>query len=64
MEKLTMTVKEVGETLNISYPTAVKLTNSTGFPVVRVGKRKLIPVFEFKKWLSSQAQQQKAVTSE
>lgn len=51
MEKLTLSVEELGKQLGISKPTAYKLANSKGFPVCQLGKRKIIPVEALQTWL-------------
>lgn len=51
MEKLTLSVEELGKQLGISKPTAYKLVNSKGFPVCRLGKRKIIPIEALQTWL-------------
>ena len=51
MKKYTMTVKEMSQQLGISLPLAYDLTNIVGFPVIRIGKRKIIPLEAFEKWL-------------
>jgi len=53
-EKMTMTVKEMGRELGISLPKAYEITNVKGFPILTVGRRKIIPVAAFKKWLDAQ----------
>ena len=58
MEKLTISVSEVGVALGISRPKAYELTNRADFPVVRVGSRKVIPIDAFKKWLEAQTRGQ------
>lgn len=55
MDKLVLDVKELKEQLGISKASAYEITRSEGFPCFKVGKRILIPVEEFKKWLSQQA---------
>lgn len=55
MEKVTMTVDEVAEALGIARPNAYALAKSNGFPSVRIGKRLIIPVNEFYKWLSEES---------
>jgi len=48
-EKLTMTVAEVAEQLNISKPLAYNLCASRGFPSIKLGERRIVvPVAEFK----------------
>ena len=55
MEKMTMTVAEVGQALGISRPKAYELSNQEGFPVVQIGRRKVIPIEGFKRWLAAQS---------
>ena len=55
MEKLAMNVKEMAELLGISKPKAYDLTEIKGFPVIRLGKRKIIPVESFHAWLKENA---------
>ena len=54
MEKLTMTVREMAATMGISLPTAYNLTEREGFPVIRVGKKKVIPTEQLMKWLEKE----------
>lgn len=51
MNKLTMSVHEMSEQMGISLPKAYELTKQEGFPVLRVGKRVIIPVSAFENWL-------------
>ena len=55
MEKLAMNVKEMSELLGISRPRAYDLTEIKGFPVIRIGKRKIIPIEAFHDWLKENA---------
>lgn len=55
MEKVAMTVKEMGQQLGISPPKAYELTNIKGFPCIQVGRRKIIPIDAFKRWMNEQA---------
>lgn len=55
MEKATMSVQEMALQMGISLSKAYALTRETDFPSVRVGKRVLVPVSEFKAWLSARA---------
>jgi excisionase family DNA binding protein len=50
-EKLTVSIKEMAELLNISLPTAYKLTKTEGFPVLMIGKRQLIPIQGLQAWM-------------
>jgi len=54
MEKMTMTVKEVSESLGISLQVAYQLTFREDFPVILLGRRKVVPVDGFKRWLDAQ----------
>ena len=55
MEKATMSVQELSMQMGISMPKAYELVKSTGFPVIRVGTRILIPVDAYKQWLFRQS---------
>ena len=54
MEKLNWTRKEFMEVNGISSPTAKRWIDTPGFPVIRLGKKILIPIEPFKKWLAAQ----------
>jgi len=54
-----LTVKELKQVLRIGSTKAYELTNLAGFPVVKIGGRKLIPKKSLEKWLEEQAQQEK-----
>jgi len=56
MEKLTMTVDEVGMAMGISRPKAYELTEREDFPLIRVGRRKVVPVDAFRRWLDAQTE--------
>ena len=51
---LTLTVKQLAERLQISMPTAYAMTNQAGFPLIRVGTKKLVPIAGLEKWLGEQ----------
>lgn len=51
VKKLVMTAKDIGNALGISLPKVYKLTETEGFPLLRVGRKKLIPVDGFKRWV-------------
>ncbi len=55
MEKINFTSKEACEAANVSAPTLRKWTRTPGFPVIRAGKKILIPIEPFKRWLEEQA---------
>ena len=54
MEKLTVSVAEAAQMLGISRNSMYDLTESAGFPVIRAGTRKVIPIAEFKQWIGRQ----------
>lgn len=51
MERSTMSVQELSAQMGISLPKAYELTRTSGFPMLRIGTRILIPVEGFRKWL-------------
>jgi excisionase family DNA binding protein len=46
-------VQDIQEVMGISKVTAYELANSEGFPVLRVGKRLLIPKTAFVQWMEA-----------
>lgn len=55
MEKLTLSVPEMGEMLGISRPKAYEIIKKEGFPVIRITeKRLIIPKAALEKWLNEQ----------
>jgi excisionase family DNA binding protein len=54
MEKVTMSVKELAAAMGVSLPKAYDMTEMAGFPVIRVGRSKKIPVDQFRAWLDAQ----------
>ncbi len=56
MEKLLISVPEMGKRLDISLSIAWGLTKRKDFPVVRIGRRVLIPVRELEAWISKQSE--------
>lgn len=56
-ERLTLTVKEMADLLGISYKTANALTHRENFPVVCLGRKKLIPREGLEKWLLEQREE-------
>ena len=61
MEKLNYTAKEACEAASVSIPTLRKWTRTPGFPVIRAGKKILIPIAPFRRWLEEQADQRAVV---
>ena len=55
MEKFNFTAKEAARAGNVSIPTLRKWTRTPGFPIIRAGKKILIPVEAYKRWLEDQA---------
>lgn len=55
MEKLTYTVKEAADLIGVSLPKMYETVKIEGFPVVRFGRKIVIPKIEFKEWLSREA---------
>lgn len=54
-KKLVLTVRDLADQLQISMPVAYAMTDKPGFPVVRVGRKKLIPIADLEIWLSNEA---------
>ena len=57
MQKLTMTVKEMAQAVGVSIPTAYAMTHRADFPLLTVGRRRLIPIAAFESWLNESWQQ-------
>ena len=53
-ERLTLTVRQFAEMVQVSMPTAYAMVNQEGFPKFRVGKKILIPQAALKRWLNEQ----------
>ena len=51
MEKSTMSVQDLAREMGISLPKAYQLVKRDGFPVLKLGKRYVIPTESFRKWL-------------
>lgn len=56
MEKMVMTVPEMAVRMGISRPLAYQLARQDSFPVIRVGKRLIIPIKAFDEWLMESAE--------
>jgi excisionase family DNA binding protein len=56
MEKLTLSIPEVAQVLGVSKPTAYALANSKGFPILKIGKRKVVPVRQLQIWIDKNSQ--------
>ncbi len=55
MEKLAISIDEFAKAAGIGRSKAFELTRQPGFPVVRLGRRIIIPVDALKTWLEAQA---------
>ncbi len=53
-EKPMLSVKEMAAFLGVSETVAYRLTHSKGFPVLCLGRRRLIPSDELNNWISKQ----------
>lgn len=53
-KKNTLTVDELAVWLGISRPKAYELTEQVDFPVLRVGRRKLVPISALERWVDEQ----------
>lgn len=62
MDKLTLTVPELADTLNISLTSAYQLVRRTDFPSVHLGTRWLVPVRALEDWLERQAKEKALCT--
>ena len=51
MDKQFYGVKDIQEIMGISYGTAYTLVHTRGFPKLRVGKRTLVPIKDFDRWV-------------
>lgn len=52
MEKLVYSIPEIAALLGISNPTAYELANRADFPILHVGRRKVVPRAAFLEWLA------------
>lgn len=53
MQRMLISVSELSMQLGISKPKAYELIKQKGFPVLNIGKRKLIPIKELELWVSN-----------
>ena len=54
-KKLTLTVSEAAQELNVSRPTVYRLIERSDFPSLRIGKRVLISRIGLRDWIARQA---------
>lgn len=59
-DKLALNSKEAAAALGISLPTFYELSGRSDFPVIRVGRRVLVPVDGLRRWLDEQSGGQSA----
>ena len=52
MERITLTVREMAQSLGICRSKAYALTQRADFPTVRLGKKVVIPVAALQEWLA------------
>ena len=55
-QRLTYNLQQAAEEGGISLPTMRALAHRADFPAFRVGRRWIIPVEDFMRWLSEQAE--------
>ena len=52
--KYTLTTREFAERMQVSEPTARAIMNREGFPLLKVGRRRLVLVEGLNEWLRDQ----------
>lgn len=52
--KVCLSIPEVADALGISVPKAYDLASRKDFPVIHIGKRKVVPIKQFTVWLEEQ----------
>lgn len=52
MTKEILSVKELAQYFGVSESIAYQLVHTDGFPVLRIGKRLMVPVAELRIWVS------------
>ena len=58
-DQLCITVEAMGERLGICRVNAYELAKTEGFPVIRLGRRLLVPVAGLERWLEAQTAAEK-----
>lgn len=53
MEKRTYSAAEAAKSIGVSRSTMYQLMNQQGFPVLHIGKRKVIPISALEKWIEN-----------
>ena len=54
--RYTMTVREFAQSIGVSLPTAYEMTHTQGFPVLVIGRKRLVLVAGLEQWLAKQAE--------
>jgi len=52
-----LTVKQLGQYLNVSTNVAYQLIHSDGFPTLQLGKRMLVPIEQLNIWIDKHTSQ-------
>lgn len=55
-EKLCLHPKELAEAMGIGYTTALQMMKKPGFPVLKIGSKRLVPIELLKKWMIQQTE--------
>jgi predicted DNA-binding transcriptional regulator AlpA len=55
MEHIVLTAKDIRALTGFSIPTIYNWFNTPGFPLIRVGRKKIVPREAFLSWLNEQA---------
>lgn len=54
-QKIAFTLKEAAEAASVSVPTMHEWARRPGFPAMRAGRKWVIPVDAFRRWMEEQA---------
>lgn len=54
LPKLSYTLSQAAEAINVSRPTMQEIVQREDFPAFRTGKRWIIPIDAFRNWLNDQ----------
>ena len=58
MEKATYTVKEAAAVIGVSLPTMYEITSREDFPLLRVGRKKLVLKDRLHDWMNEQSRKE------